>query len=45
MGYKFFDHTADVMFQASGESLSDAFNFAALAMTVYWPFNSKILPL
>lgn len=33
MGYNFFDHTADVMFQAFGETLSDAFRFAALAMT------------
>ncbi len=31
MGYKFFDHTADVLFEAKGKSLDELFEAAGLA--------------
>ncbi|MBI4163297.1 MAG: archease, partial [Candidatus Aenigmarchaeota archaeon] len=31
MGYKFFDHTADVLFEAEGKDLSELFEAAGLA--------------
>lgn len=32
MGYRFLEHTADVMIEASGASMGEAFSFAAKAM-------------
>lgn len=44
MGYKFLEHTADVMIEAYGASMGEAFSFAAKAMFEVMLDVSKVAP-
>jgi SHS2 domain-containing protein len=44
MGYKFLEHTADIMIEAYGASMGEAFSFAAKAMFEVMFDVSKVAP-
>jgi len=44
MGYKFLEHTADVMIEAYGASIGEAFSFAAKAMFDIMFDTSRVVP-
>lgn len=44
MKYKFLDHTADIKFQAYGETLNEVFENSALAVAEYLNSGEKITP-
>nr|MDO8134326.1 archease [Candidatus Njordarchaeum guaymaensis] len=44
MGYRFLEHTADVMIEAHGASIGEAFSFAAKAMFDVMIDTSRVVP-